>query len=219
MLRLLVVALLLANAAFFAWSQGWMREWGLGPAVQNEPHRLTQQVRPEGLRVLSAQEARRAEAAAVPKPQPPECLESGLFDDGQSRVLRNALTEVLPPDTWTLGPSAVPPRWIVYMGKYPNADVLAKKKAELKAKNVNFEALRNPTLEPGISLGGHETQAKAEQALKDLVKAGVRAAKVVQERPEQRGDLLRLPTVDDKLRPLMDDVKNLLNGKGLRSCQ
>lgn len=219
MLRSLVVLLLLANAAFLAWTQGWLRDWGLGPATQREPQRLAQQVRPEGLRVLGAQEARRAEAAAQPKPQPPECLESGLLDDNQSKGLRSALADLLPPDTWTLGPTVVPPRWIVYMGKYPNADALNKKKAELKAKNVNFEPLRNPTLEPGISLGGHETQAKADQALKDLVKTGVRTAKVVQERPEQRGDQLRLPTVDDKLRPLMDDVKNLLNGKGLRTCQ
>lgn len=219
MLRLLVVVLLLANAAFFAWTQGWMRDWGLGPALQSEPQRLAQQVRLEGLRVLGSQEARRAEAAAQPKAQPPECLESGLFDDSQSKALRPHLTDLLPPDTWTLGPSVLPARWIVYMGKYPNTDAVNKKKAELKARSVNFEPLRNPTLEPGISLGGHETQAKADQALKDLVKAGVRTAKVVQERPEQRGDLLRLPTVDDKLRPLMDDVKNLLNGKGLRTCQ
>ncbi len=219
MLRFLVVALLLANVALFGWTQGWMRQWGFGPALQSEPQRLAQQVRAEGLRVLSAAEARRAEAAAVPKPLPPECLEAGLFDEPQSKALRTSLAEMLPADSYVLGPSVIAARWIVYMGKYPNADAAAKKKAELKAKNINFEPLRNLTLEPGISLGGHETQAKAEQSLKDLVKAGVRTAKVVQERPEQRGELLRLPSVDDKLRPLMDDVKNLLNGKGLRSCQ
>lgn len=219
MLRLLIVVLLLANGAYLAWSEGWLRAVGLEPVQQTEPQRLGQQVRPEALRILSAAETRRVEAAAAPKPVPPECLESGLFDSKQSSQLRSALADVLPASAWTLEPSVMPARWIVYMGKYPNAEAVARKKDELKAKSVFFEALRNSTLEPGISLGGFDTQARAEQALKDLSRAGVRTAKVVQERTEQRGDLLRLPAVDDRLRPLMDDVKTLLGGKGLRACQ
>jgi hypothetical protein len=219
MLRLLIVLLLLANGAYLAWSEGWLRAVGLEPVQQSEPQRLGQQVRPEALRILSAAETRRVEAAATPKPVPPECLESGLFDSKQSQQLRSALADVLPASAWTLEPSVMPARWIVYMGKYPNPEAVAKKKDELKAKSVFFEALRNSTLEPGISLGGFDTQARAEQALKDLNRAGVRTAKVVQERTEQRGDLLRLPAVDDRLRPLMDDVKTLLGGKGLRACQ
>lgn len=219
MLRLFVILLVLANAAYFAWSQGWVRDWGLGPTEQSEPQRVAQQVSPQAMRLLSPQEVKRLEVAATPKPTPPECLESGLFDAKQSATLRQSLANVLPVSAWTLEPAVNPARWIAYMGKYPNADVANKKKAELKAKGVAYEALRNPSLEPGISLGGYDTQAKANQALKDLTKAGVRTAKVVLERPEQKGDLLRLPAVDDKLRPSMDEVKALVAGKGLRSCR
>ena len=33
----LVVLLLVANVAWFAWSQGWLRPLGLAPQAQSEP--------------------------------------------------------------------------------------------------------------------------------------------------------------------------------------
>ena len=45
----LVVLLLVANVAWFAWSQGWLRVLGLAPTVHAEPERLERQVRPESL--------------------------------------------------------------------------------------------------------------------------------------------------------------------------
>ena len=43
MLRLAVVLLLLANGLYFAWSQGLLQDYGLAPAQQSEPQRLSQQ--------------------------------------------------------------------------------------------------------------------------------------------------------------------------------
>ena len=57
MLRLLVVVLLLANAGYYAWSQGLLRDWGLAPAEQAEPQRLQQQresLRHQGFRLTNA---------------------------------------------------------------------------------------------------------------------------------------------------------------------
>ncbi|HMZ87727.1 MAG TPA: SPOR domain-containing protein, partial [Giesbergeria sp.] len=51
MLRLTVIVLLLANAGYYAWSQGHLAEWGLAPAPQGEPQRLQQQIRPEAVRL------------------------------------------------------------------------------------------------------------------------------------------------------------------------
>ena len=59
---------------------------------------------------------------------------------------------------------------------------LEKKKAELRTLNVSFEPLANPSLEPGLSLGGYPTEAAARQQLEALTQKGVRTAKVVQER-------------------------------------
>lgn len=66
MLRLTVLALILANAAYFAWAQGLLRPWGLGPSQPPEPQRLVQQIRPEALRVIRTDEVAAPPAEAAP---------------------------------------------------------------------------------------------------------------------------------------------------------
>jgi hypothetical protein len=53
MLRLLVLVLLLANAAYFAWTRNLLAPYGYAPATQSEPQRLAQQIRPEAMRILT----------------------------------------------------------------------------------------------------------------------------------------------------------------------
>lgn len=219
MLRLAVLALLLANAAYFAWSHGLLAAWGFAPAQQAEPQRIAQQIRPEAVRVLAPDEARRAETAAAAASRPAECLQAGLFDDQQTAALRLAVEPALAPGTWTLEPGTEPARWIVYMGKYPNAESVARKRAELRQLGVSFEPLANPALEPGLSLGGFDSQAAATQHLERLAQRGVRTAKVQQERPEVRGQVLKLPSADDAQRARLDELKPLLAGKALRACR
>jgi hypothetical protein len=54
MLRLLILLLLLANVAYYAWTQGALSKLGLAPAHQTEPERLQLQVHPELLLVTPA---------------------------------------------------------------------------------------------------------------------------------------------------------------------
>lgn len=224
MLRALVLLLVLANAAYYAWSQRLLVSWGFGPAQQAEPQRLAQQIRPEALRILSVDEEKRnaavsANGGANGGAKGAECLQAGSFDDAQGATLREALTAAaLPPGSWTVENVVQPARWIVYMGKYADVEMLAKKKAELRQRNVSFETLANPALEPGLSLGGFETQADATRQLEALAARGVRTARVMQERAEVRSMRLVLPAVDDALRPRLEDIKPLLSGKPLRAC-
>lgn len=219
MLRLIVLVLVLLNGSYFAWSQGWLRAYGLAPAQQTEPQRLPQQIRPEALRLLSADEARRIELAAQAPAKPPECLQAGLFNDTQAVVLRRALTAHLPTGSWLLDAALEPARWIVYMGKYPNAEALAKKRAELAALKLRFEPLTQPALTPGLSLGGFETQAAAEAELAALSRRGVRSARVVQEHAEVRGNLLRIPAADEVLKARLEALTPALAGKPWQPCK
>jgi len=215
MLRLLVLALLLANAAYFAWSQSLLAPIGLAPAQQSEPQRVAAQITPEAIRIVPGDEAKRIEIAAV---RPPECMQAGLFTDAEATSLKQAL-DSWPAGSWSVDAATDPPRWIVYMGKYPDAASLEKKKTELRGMNVSFETLANSTLEPGVSLGGYPTEAAAKQQLEALTQKGVRTAKVVQEKPETKGQQLKLPAVDEALRPKLDDLKSALNGKALKACR
>lgn len=62
MLKLLILLLLLANGAYYAWSHGALAQFGLAPTHQAEPERLQQQVQPELLLVTPA--------ASTPAPAP-----------------------------------------------------------------------------------------------------------------------------------------------------
>ncbi len=217
MLRLLVLLLLLANGAYFAWSKGLLAAYGLAPASQSEPQRLEQQIRPEAMRILSPPSAASIAASAAPA-SPAECLQVGLFNEEQTAVLRERLQSVLPAGSWVLESAVEPARWMVYMGKYSSAEALAKKRGELRQMRVSFEALNNPALEPGLSLGTFTSQLDANAELDRITKRGVRSAKVVQAQLEVRGQKLRLPAVNASLRPKLDELKPQLVGKSLLAC-
>lgn len=241
MLRLLVLLSLLANGAYFAWSHDLLSSWGLAVPPQSEPQRLTQQIEPERIRVLGKDTAKTLAAqtttpvaasaspssaspgspaitAALPAPAS-SCLQAGVFTDKQSTVLRQVLAKNLAKDTWRLDATALPPRWIVYMGKYPNNSARDLKKSQLIKINVPFEVLTETALEPGLSLGSHPTQEAANQALNLLFKKGVRTARVLQEQPGQTGFQLIVPTADATTRAKLDTLKIQLAGKPLQPCK
>lgn len=218
MLRLIVLLLLLANGGFYAWSHGLLLAWGVGPTQQSEPQRLDQQIQPAAVRVLPADELRRIETQLAQAPRPPECLLSPMLDEQQATTLRATLA-AWPAGSWTLEAASEPARWIIYMGQYAGVEQVARKRAELRQLGISFEALTNPQLEPGLSLGSFPTEQSALQQLEALANKGVRTARIVQERPEQRGQRLMLPAVDDNLRPRLDELKTVLSTKPLRPCR
>jgi hypothetical protein len=218
MLRLIVLLLLLANGGFYAWSQGLLLPWGLGPSQQSEPQRVQQQIRPDTVHILPADELRRAEMQAAQAPRPPECLQTAALEEAQLAPLRSVL-DSWPAGTWSLDAATEPARWIIYMGKYPGVEQVARKRAELRQLGISFEAPANPELEPGLSLGAYPSETAAISQLNALAERGVRTARVVQERPEQRGQRLLLPTVDDNLRPRLDELRFALASKPLRPCR
>ena len=223
MLRLIVLALVLANAGYYAYSQGLLAAYGFAPATQSEPQRLTQQIKPEMLRILNPQEAIQFESTTPPtqviaSASATECLQVGMFNEEQTMVLREKLVSTLPQNSWVIESALVPARWLVYMGKYSSDEAVVKKKSELRGRGVSFEALNNISLEPGLSLGSFKTQPEAEAELNRIAKKGVKTAKVMQERAELRGHRLRLPTVNAALRSQLDAIKPQLAGKAFAVC-
>lgn len=218
MLRLLVLLLVLLNAAYFAWSQGMLRAYGWAPAEQREAQRLQQQIRPDAIHILSTEEARRLEQAAQTPPRLPECLQAGLFDEVHTEALRKALEASLPAGAWVLDTTVEPARWLVYMGKFATAAALEKKRAELLKMKLRLQTLDNADLEPGLALARFDTQAQAQAELAALQRRGVRTARVVQEKAESRQTTLRIPAADEGLRLKLEELKPALADKSLRSC-
>ena len=234
-LRLLVVALLLANLGYYAWSQGLLRQFGYAPQEQAEPQRMNQQIRPETLQILrvnpsktssssssspgtatASADAAPSASANAPSPDAAECLQAGVFDERQAETLRAAAAN-LPPSSWLLEPTPVPGRWMVYMGRFEDLETLDRKRAELRARKVDHDRAGG-TLEFGLSLGRFSSKDAAERELANLGNKGVRTARVIQERPDAAGFTLRLPAVTDTLRPQLDALRTAMAGKTLRNC-
>lgn len=219
MLRLLVVLLLIANGGYFVWAHGFLREWGIAPSSPSEPQRIRQQIRPDVLRILPASEARRDGAAAALARASTECLRAGpIEEDAQLLRVKQALA-AWPVGSWTLEPAMRPASWLIYMGRYDDAEQLARKKAELRERSVDFENVNEPTLGPGLSLGRFATEAEAGARLQALTGNGVRSARVVQQRGETVAHQLKLPAVDDSLRPRLESLTPVLNTLKLRPCR
>lgn len=218
MLRLLVLALMLANGVYFSWTQGLLRAYGFAPAVQNEPLRMAQQLRPEAVHLLSSNELKTEEARAQAEQAPKECLQAGPFDEEAATALRRALDEALPSAAWRLDATQEAARWIVYMGKFKNTEALDKKRAELAGMDLKTHTVGNPALEPGLSLGGFANEAAANTELLRLGKRGIRTARVVQERAPGNVWHLKLPALTEAMKSRLEPVAPALAGKPLQKC-
>ena len=232
MLRLFALVMLLANAGYFAWSQGHLRPLGWGPVEQREPERLTQQLAPEQLRleggatpppaatpVPAPTDAAPANAPATAAPEPTTCQQVAGLNPAQANAVATALGAAgLNNSLWALDESVLPERWIVYVGKFPSVDLLNRKKTELRSLRVEFRDVNAPALQPGLALGTYSTEAAAQTALQELARAGVRSARVTKEREEQRSVAVRLPALTAAERAVVEPLVQRAADKPLAGC-
>lgn len=246
MLRWLVLALLLANALFWAWSQGWLGAlFGAAPGAQREPWRLQQQVRPETVRVLPASAALPAPApaasaasaaasaplvvgAASSAPAAPgsaasasavamACFESAPLAAAALEPAEQALATVLPARGWIRASREAPPLHAVVIGPLAR-DALPKKRDELTRLRVAFEELRLPgDGGTGLALGRYLSTAAAQAALDGLAQRGVRTARVVALRQAGSETRLRIENATPAQAEALRALK-LPGGLGLAAC-
>ncbi|MEG0787746.1 MAG: SPOR domain-containing protein [Comamonas sp.] len=229
MLRFALLVLLVANAGYLAWSQGWMATLGWTPEAQTEPYRLKQQVRPDVLSVVPT-----PPAAATPPPTTPSasatepdeeilpettvCLQSENMDEAQSKKLQQVLQQSdLPSTSWEMQSSAISGRWMVYLGKFPNETALEKRRAELRTRKIGYDRAGG-SLEPGLSLGRFSSEDAATRELGQMLNQGVRGARVVQERAPQTLYALRLSHATAAQRSILQRLQPSMGGKALRAC-
>lgn len=235
MLRIAFLLLVLANAGYYLWSHGQLAALGLTPTAQAEPERLQQQLRPEALNLLPAGTATPATPAAqlavtpalsqpAPAPatqaggKPTSCLVAAGIEERYADALRRGLTAQVDSDQWELTSTNQPGRWMVYMGKFPDADFLERKRVELRSRKIDFDRAGG-ALEPGLSLGRFSTEEAATRELTNLARQGVRTARVVQERPDITLYTLRLPQATAALRSQVEAMGGkAFDGKPFRPC-
>jgi len=219
-----VLALLLANAAYFAWAHGLLAAYGFTPARQSEPERLAQQIRPEAMQLSTnspVQPAVRATASTTPMPTSSDavqCLQIGVFTEQQAHALRPRLQGGLPAGSWSFESSGDGVHWIIYMGKYISKEAMNRKRVKLQQLGLAFEPPVSPVLNPGLSLGSFSSKAEAENALAEMNERGIRSARVMLERPELPSLWLKLPAADALMRTRLDTLKPQFAGKAVQAC-
>lgn len=123
-------------------------------------------------------------SAPAPAGEPTQCLQAGSFDERQTMVLRQA------------GGGAA--RRQLAAGGHRRTRALdglhgplcrcrsgREKRAELRALGVSYDR-PGAAWEHGLSLGRFSSEERAQAALKDLARQGIRTARVVQERTESK---------------------------------
>ena len=232
MLRQLVLALLLANALLLAAQWGWfdrLTGGAGGSPTQREPDRLQRQLNPALVQILSPEAASAAlgaaaqEVAAASAAAAARCLEAGPFADADAQAVERSLREAgLAAGSWQARKSEDNGSFMVYMGRYPDRELLQRKQEELKGLKLESEELSAapdlpPSLLPGLSLGRFDGQPAADAALAGMLKHGVRTARVISLRPAQSRTTLRVPAADPATRSRLAGLR-LPAGLGFVAC-
>ena len=213
-MRALFLLLLLANAAFFAWSR-----YVAPPEAASDPAPLGRQIEPEKLKIISARD--------LPPPAPPKpavvatkCLEWGSF------TLADA-----PRAEKTLEPLALGPRlaqrrteetagWWVFITPQGGRPAALKKAAELKGLGVEdyFIVQEEGANRWALSLGVFRSEESAQARLAALRQQGVRSAQVGPRETVVPKIWLQMKSVDAALEAKLKEISQQIDGSELRAC-
>jgi hypothetical protein len=110
-----------------------------------------------------------------------DCAETPPIDNALFATLKAALTKAgVPADAIADRRQQQGGSWIVYLGRYADAQAWQQKADEMRKLDVKYERVNAPsTLAPGLSLGQFSSQPDATKKLDELTKHGVHGAKVV----------------------------------------
>lgn len=229
MLRAVVLVLLLVNAGFWAWRQGWLAPLhdviGARPDGEREPGRMARQVRPERVELLTPEAASAAQRLAAPRAAAQAsaaavCLEAGPYTAAELAAVQAALQSAWPGGAWAV--REVPGaggRWWVVEGPFFEAEQLQTRRDELRRQGIVAEAAGTPGPAPLLILSRHESREAAELELASLAGRDVRAARVV-EGTSRAARAVRVAQADAQTQALLTGLPaERLRGKPFVPCQ
>jgi hypothetical protein len=170
-MRLLVVLLLLANLAFFAHSR-------LERMHAGEPARLTNQIQPEKLKLLTPSQVAALGPAKVAQLNN-ICLEWGAFTDVERPTALAALESLQPGRQLSQRRIDGAPSFWVFIPAMPTRQAAEKKVGELRALGLtDYYILNDGPQKNAISLGIFKTEEAANNYHQSIRPRGVNSARV-----------------------------------------
>ena len=117
---------------------------------------------------------------------------------------------------WGLNETRLAPRWLVYIGPLASERALQQRRSDLILAQIEHRSVAAP-LAPGLALGTFSSRERAEVALEQARRQGVRDARVLQERPETISHTLVLSGVSAaQLRQI--EAMAILPPRALQAC-
>jgi hypothetical protein len=225
MLRALVLLLLVANLAYWAWSTGQFGTLGVAPPTQRDPGRAALQVRPDSVRVLPPGAASAAQAAASVAASGDRpvlaCLEAGPFATADLDAAERALAAHLPAGGWLRLSREVAAQYAVVLGPFSARETQQKKSAELGRLHLGFEEVRLPGPNgpaPALALGRYDSRAAADASLASFNLRGVRTARVAALRNASSEVRLRVANATPAVATRLLAINAAALGAGFAPC-
>lgn len=231
-MKLIFWALLAANAALFAYGQGYL---GKVEGGEREPQRLKSQLARERMVMLSAAEARAAaeaapaatEAPLAPEPEPAPvatiaCTQAGSFAAPDARRFETRIERLGfgERQSRTSVPYQEVTSHLVYLPPNGGKEGADRRVAELKEKGVtNYFVMQGEgPMKWAVSLGVFKTETAAQSLIAALGKQGVRGARVLPRGPQSTRAAWQFRDLTEEERTRLAGIADDFAGVQLRPC-
>ncbi len=226
-MKLAFLLLVLANLALFAWQQG---VFGRLPEAGREPERVNRQIEPDRIRVLTPPEVRalRDKAKLVPPAAATDvrsapdlaCLEFGDFVGEVAARAQKRLDVLNLADRLSVRAVDAAGWYQVYVPPFrtrADADRRADDLRRLGIKEMLVIADNSP-LRFGISLGSFRDQELAVKYREDLVKRGIKDARVADRPASVPATRFQIKNVDAALARELNAMQKEFAQQKLAAC-
>lgn len=222
-MRAFLLLLLLANVAFFAWSN-FVSE----SDTQSDPAPLGRQVAPEKLRILPADALAKAPPAApvpaaappVPAPAVMACTEWGAFAATDATRASEALAPLALGARLSQRQVDESASWWVYFPPRPNRQDAQKKADEVKRLGIEdyFIVQDEGPFRFAVSLGVFKTEAAANNRLEALRAKGVKTAQVGKRETALQKTWFQVRPSEEALAAKLREIAQGFPGSEVRDC-
>ncbi len=213
-LRAFLILLLLLNLGFWAWSHGWLALWGFDPQTHRSSAYLQEELNPQQLRLITNSTPQHLAQLS----NPTVCLSSALLEPSLAQHIETQFKAHLPAGSWQRQELKTAGQWMIYLGRYPNAATLNKKKEELRRLRISNFKDAPPGFQHGIVLAYYDQESQANLGLAQLKKRGVNTAQIITLLEPVDGVHLRIEAADESLREQLLRLRPVLQGQEFSPC-
>ena len=213
-MRALFFLCILANLMFFSWQTGYI---GQPAEFAREPLRLGQQIAPEKIRLVSADEAKQL---ITRPPKSIACLEWSAFPQSEFERLQVSLASLNPAPKFATRKVDDTAGWWVYVPPHVTKAAADRRGSELKGLGVAefFVITEDGPNKFAISLGVFKTEEGAKNYADSLGKRGVKNVRAAERETRLAKTIVVFREVDETLRAKLTELKRDCPSQEIRDC-